>query len=123
MMELANIFATLQEGVQAAQATEAAGEALSANAGLVQQYITPVWDYLKSMGLGPVELSAITAAVVLALVWIFARVVRMVAGILFIICIVLLVLQLTGYMDTSGVWETVQGWFGGATPADAPVQG
>ncbi len=92
MMELANVLSLVQEGAQ----------------GL----LTTLTDYLAKLGLETGELSAGSAALILAVVWYFARIIRMVVGILFTVCILLLVLQLAGYVDFSGLWESLQGWMG-----------
>ncbi len=98
MMDLANIFALLQDGSQGSQ-------------GL----LAGMGNYLNQLGLGAGELGAGGAAAGLAVVWVFARIVRTVVSILFSICVLLLVLQLTGVVDTSVVWETVQGWMSSAS--------
>ncbi len=94
MMEVANIFALVQDGAQG--------------------IFSGISDYLAQLGLGTGELSAGSAAVGLAVVWIFVRVIRTVVSVLFALCVLLLVLQLMGYVDTSAIWETVQGWLGSA---------
>ncbi len=103
MMELANIFALIQEGAQGAQ-----------------NFFSGIRDYLTQLGLGTGELTAGGAAVGLAVLWVVARIVRTVVSILFAICVLLLVLRLMGYVDLSSVWEVVQGWMESA-PATAPA--
>ncbi len=100
MMDLANIFALLQEGPQEAQGVFAG-----------------LGNYLSQLGLGAGELGAGGAAAGLAVVWVFARIVRTVVSILFTLCVLLLVLQLTGYVDTTVVWETVSSWLSSADSA------
>ncbi len=100
MMDLANIFALLLEGAQDSQS-----------------FFASVSDSLSKLGVGSGELSVGGVAVALAAVWVFVRVVRTVVTILFAACILLLVLQLTGVVDSSAVWEMVQGWLSPSEPA------
>ncbi len=99
MMELANIFGLLQDGSQAAPG-----------------FMEHVGAFLSSIGLGAGELSVGGVAVLLALVWVFVRIVRMVVGILLGICLLLLVLQLLGVVDAVAVWESLAAWL---FPAEA----
>ncbi len=93
MMDLANIFALLQEGAQGSQ-------------GL----LSGITDYLSQLDLGTGELSAGGGAVILAALWFLARVIRTVVSVLFVVCVLLLVLQLAGYVDLNSLWETVSPW-------------
>ncbi len=91
MMEYANILSFVQEGAQA--------------------ICSAVSSFLSGLGINFSELSTGGMAVVLAAVWYFARIIRTVVSILFTICVLLLVLQLSGHVDLSSAWQTLQGWF------------
>ncbi len=103
MMDLANMFALVQEGSQGSQ-------------GILSGAV----EYLNQLGLGTGELSAGGAAAGLAVVWVVARVVRTIVSILFALCVLLLLLQLAGVVELSSVWEVVQGWFSSA-PQNQPA--
>ncbi len=104
MMELANIFSLAEESAQGVFST------LSA--------------YLTELELGAGELSAVGVAILLVVVWYFVRLIRAVVSILFTLCIMVLVLQLTGVLDFSELWAAIQNWLNaqqGAVPAAAPA--
>ncbi len=91
MMNVANILAQVQEGAQVAP-------------GL----LAGISDYLNQLGLGGVELGTGGTAVLLGVLWYFARLIRTIVSVLFVICILLLILQLTGYVDLSGLLSLVK---------------
>ncbi len=91
MVDVANIFALVQEGVQGSRGT-----------------LAGIWGYLNQLGLGGSELGTGGTAIVLGAVWYFARIIRTVVSILFVICILLLILQLTGYVDLSALLSLVK---------------
>ncbi len=100
MMDLANIFAFLQEGAQGSQG-----------------FLSGIGDYLSELGLGSGELSVGGVAAGLVVVWFFVRVIRTLVTVLFGICVLLLVLHFSGAVDLSALWETVQGWIDASAPA------
>ncbi len=100
MMDLANIFALLNEGAQG-----------------TQSIFSGIGDYLSELGLGAGELSVGGVALALVVVWFFVRVIRMLVTILIGVCVLLLVLQFSGVVDLSSLWEMVQEWIAVSTPA------
>ncbi len=104
MTELANILSLAEESTQ----------------GL----FSSISAYLTQLGLGAGELSAVGVAVLLVVVWYFVRIIRAVVSILFTLCILVLVLQLTGVLDFSELWTAIQNWLNAqqeALPAAAPA--
>ncbi len=93
MTDFANIIALFQEG---------------------STFFSGMGEYLSQLGLGTGELTAGGAAVALAVLWFVARVIRTVVTVLFAVCVLLLLLQLAGYVDLSSVFEMVQGWLDSA---------
>ncbi len=79
MMDISQLFASLLDGIPG----------LFSGAG----------NWLGSLGINVGELGTGGMAVLLALLWYFVRIIRMVASILFSLCVLLLILQLLGYVD------------------------
>ncbi len=107
MMDFANFLAVAQEGTQAAEAAEGVLPALWQ---LLCAMGSGLGSLLEDLGVGVGELSTGGVAVALAAICIFVRVIRMVSGILFCLCVVLLVLQLAGVVDMGAVLQTLGGW-------------
>ncbi len=83
MMDISQLFASLLDGVP--------------------ELFSGSGNWLGKLGINVGELGTGGTAVLLGLVWYFVRVIRMVVSILFTLCVLLLVLQLLGYVDLGAV--------------------